>query len=213
LVIIAFILFPHKKSNIYALLVIASWCIFAYCIPWQPWITRLQLPLFALSAPVFSMAFEKRDRLRKASVLLLISFAILPLMLNRTRPILPIPRITSAKTIWNTSRDDLVFIDRHSDGTYSDACAAVVQANTQNLGIIIGADSWEYPLWHYIRKNSDHKIAITHVKGEAIDSNIDALFILSHSLTNPISMSLNQDIPLVLKRNIKNQADWEIIYK
>jgi hypothetical protein len=158
LLIIAFaMLFSIKKRKDYAMLVIGSWCMFAYCIPWQPWITRLQLPLFALSAPVFSLVFEEKDKFKKLSLILLALYATLPLVYNVSRPLLPIPIITNKKTLWNTPRDELVLVNRYTDTSYTDACAAIVEAKIKNLGIIIGEDSWEYPLWRYIRKNSNEK--------------------------------------------------------
>jgi hypothetical protein len=215
LIIITFILiFSNKKRNMYIFLVIGSWCMFAYCIPWQPWITRLQLPLFALSAPVFSHVFEDKDKFRKLFIIALASYAILPLVCNSSRPLLYIPRITSKRTVWNTPRDELVFINRNIPG-YTDACAAVVQAKIRNLGIVIGSDSWEYPLWRYIRKNPENKIRITHVKEDVPDDNIDALFILDRQM--PAVLSLNEDNintnnPSVWSRNPQNKAEWRILY-
>jgi hypothetical protein len=220
LIIITFVLFLYgKKRNMYIFLVIGSWCMFAYCIPWQPWITRLQLPLFALSAPVFSLVFEDKNKFRKLSMFLLISYAILPLVLNSSRPLLPISGVTSEKTVWNTPRDELVFINRqYLDTSYTYACAAVVQAKIQNLGIIIGYDSWEYPLWRYIRKNPDNKIRITHVREDTLDDNIEALFILDRRTPAviPDGDNINTNNPLVLTRNLQNKAEWEnmfLLYK
>ena len=213
IIITFFLLFFIKKRNVYIFLVIGSWCMFAYFIPWQPWITRLQLPLFALSAPVFSLAFENKDKFRKLSIILLGFCALLPLVCNSSRPLLPIPSITSKKTIWNTPRDDLVLINRYVDTSYKEACATVVQAKIQNLGIIIGGDSWEYPLWRYIRKNSNEKVRITHVREDALDNNIDALFILDQqsSIFNS-SDEIDKNAPLVLDRNPQNKSEWQVLY-
>ena len=214
ILIITFILFFFKfKKKDYGLIVIGSCCMFAFCIPWQPWITRLQLPLFALSATVFSLVFEDKAKTRRVFILLVTCFAILPLMSNNSRPLLTVPKITvtSDKRVWNTSREKLVFINMIDVyHTYTEAYATVVQAGVQNLGIIIGGDDWEYPLWRYIRKNSDNKIKITHVRQEMIDDNIDALFCLT-----PLSF-LNEEVndysPLVLRRNLQNKSEWEILY-
>jgi hypothetical protein len=230
LIIVAFaLLYPFKKgvvrkkkftddSGIYALLIAGSWCIFAYFIPWQPWVTRLQTPLFALSAPVFVLAFGNKTRLRKLSLILLISFSLFPLVLNRSRPLLSFPVITSSKTIWNTYRDDLVFNTRSADGSYkygegsyTDACAAIVQTGLQNLGLIMSGSSWEYPLWRYIRHNSDKKIRITHVMENDINSDIDVLFILDRETPNIIPNNEKPGTPLVLIRNSQDESAWSII--
>jgi hypothetical protein len=210
-IIITFVmLFSGKKRNLYSYLVIGSWCMFAFCIPWQPWITRLQLPLFALSAPVFSIVFENKDKIRKLFIFSIISFSILPLVLNHSRPLFAIPIVTSKKTIWNTPRDEVLV-----DTGYTDACAQVVQAGTQNLGIIIGGDSREYPLWRYIRKNTENKIRITHVREDALQNDIDVLFILDRetSLLFPNDTDINTtNTPLVLGRNPQNKSEWRVLY-
>jgi hypothetical protein len=208
-IIITFFLFVFgKKRDIYILIVIGSWCMFAYCIPWQPWITRLQVPLFALSAPVFVFVFENRRKLGKIIILLLICYAILHLSLNISRPLLHINGINVDKTIWNTFRDDL--IDQFGYSSYTDACATVVYAGIQNLGLIIGGNSWEYPLWRYVRNNSDKKIRITHVIESNIDKNIDALFLVN-ARTTDIMPNRDIRIPLVLIRDVLNKTEWENI--
>ena len=212
LVITFIILFVSKKRNVYYLLVIGSWCAFAYCIKWWPWTGRLQLPLFALSAPVFSAAFENKDKIRRFSIYALTCFVILPLTLNYSRPLLSFPRITNIKTIWNTSRNDLIFFG--DDGSYADACAVIAQAGIQNLGLIIGRNTWEYPLWSYIRHNSDNQIRIVHVMENNVSNDIDALFILDRQAPDIIPVEENFDLsaPLVLTRNNKKKSGWEIIY-
>jgi hypothetical protein len=223
LVIISFVLlFPKNKRNLYSFLVIGSWCMFAWSIPWQPWITRLQLPLFALSAPVFAMAVTNITRCGKLSALFacfvisvsLSIFAIHPLFMNASRPLLHIPRINSYHTIWNTPRDGLIFINRYSDGSYVNASASVVQAGIQNLGILIDGDSWEYPLWRYIRKNSGENIRIAHVKEDTLESNIDALFVLNRqvSIVIPNEDNLERDSPLVLIRDVEKKHEWTVLY-
>jgi hypothetical protein len=212
IIITFFMLFINKKRNTYIFLVIGSWCMFAYCIPWQPWLTRFQITLFALSAPVFSLVFDNKDKFRKLSVILLASYAILPLVCNVSRPLLSIPGITSEKTVWNTPRDDLVFINRYTDTGYTNACAAVVHAKIRNLGLIISGNSWEYPLWRYIRKNSNEKIRITHVKEDSLDDNIDALFILNRQQSLISSDKINTNNPFVLAPNMQNKSQWLVLY-
>jgi len=214
IIITFFLLFINKKRNVYIFLVIGSWCMFAYFIPWQPWITRLQLPLFALSAPIFSFILEDKEKYRKIILIFLTSYSILPLLCNYSRPLLPIPRITNKRTIWNTPRDELVLINRYIDNDYYNACNAVIKAKIKNLGIFVGEDSWEYPLWRYIRKNSDNKIKIIHVREDSLDNNIDGLFVLDRNLSIDIQNKENIDInkPLILYRNIQNKPEWQVLY-
>jgi hypothetical protein len=122
-----------------------------------------------------------------------------------SRPLLSISGITDPKTIWNSSRDDLVY----NPSVYA---ATVVEAKIRNLGIIIGEDSGEYPLWRYFRKNSGQKIRIIHIKEDDIDSNIDVLLIYDRTVPDIIQSSFGTNTPLVLKRNMQNKSGWEILY-
>jgi hypothetical protein len=186
LAIIVFVLFfknvKNSRTKKYGLFALGSWCMFVFCIPWQPWITRLQLPLFALCAPVFAQALasEKHAKYQNCLLLFLSLFSILPLFLNRSRPLFVIPQITSQKTIWNSSREEILFNNRNQEyfKNYKGACETVAQTGVQNIGLIIGGDSWEYPLWQYFRKNDSNKnITIQHVKDNSIDRDVEALFV------------------------------------
>jgi hypothetical protein len=212
LVIITFLLlFFGKKHKFLGFLAISSWCMFFYLIPWQPWITRLQLPLFALTAPLFAIAFEDKRKYINVSIIILTFFAIFPLLLNYSRPLWYIKGITSNNTIWNTSRDELIFNNRHYDGSYIKACDIILKAEIKNLGVIIGGNDWEYPLWRYLRRNSINQIKIMHVKEDSVDDEIEALFILNRQISDSIQEALNLtsnnidislDVPLVIIRKI-----------
>ncbi|MDR2843934.1 MAG: glycosyltransferase family 39 protein, partial [Candidatus Symbiothrix sp.] len=77
LIIITVVLsFRNKNSKKYMLIVLGSWGMFAFCIPWQPWITRLQVPLFALSAPIFALALKDRSTFKNFCLFVLCFFAL-----------------------------------------------------------------------------------------------------------------------------------------
>jgi hypothetical protein len=217
LVIVTFILFfKRSKRKKYGLMAIGSWCMFAFCIPWQPWLTRLQLPLFALCAPIFSLALEneKHAKYRNYSLLGLSLFSILPLFLNRSRPLLLIPPITSQKTIWNSNREDVLFNNRSQDyfKNYKGACETVAQTGVQNIGLIIGGDSWEYPLWRYLRKNvGNKKMAIKHIKDNSIDQDVEVLFVLE-AQTSPLKISPPPGL-LILRRDEQAVSGWKVLFQ
>ena len=216
LMMVAFIwILSNRKGNTYTLLVIGSWFIFFYFIPWQPWINRLQLPLFALSAPIIPLAFENKDKLRFFSVVLLVCLSILPLTLNKTRPLLS-NVATNPKTIWNSCRYDLMFLNGFS--SYTDAYAAVVHSKPQNIGLIFDTNIWEYPLWVYIRDKSDNHIRITHVKEDAIDKDIDVLLLIKQQAPDFVNDMIGKEYvccnePLVLIRDEQNKSTWKVLYQ
>ncbi|GHV63576.1 hypothetical protein AGMMS49587_14050 [Spirochaetia bacterium] len=212
LIIIIFVmLLSRSKSKIkYAWIVLGSWCMFAFCIPWQPWITRLQLPLFALSAPVFAQVLENKKYLKKRKVILmsLCCCSLFPLFFNASRPLISYPGFTGGKTIINASRDELIF---NNPSLYVNACTIIAGMNHSRLGLIIGENSLEYPLWRYLRHNMDVLPNIIHVKPDSIDQNIDVLFILDRKDIPFMQDSMDDsedNRPLVLQR-IDGTNNWK----
>jgi 4-amino-4-deoxy-L-arabinose transferase-like glycosyltransferase len=213
----AYLFCPDKKDRKdYFWIVFGCWCMFAFCIPWNPWINRQQLPLMALSAPFFAEMFEIRrfSRYRKAICIFLGCLALFPLFLNRLRPLIPVVKIVGEKSIWNTTREELFFKHKLSlYQKYLDACAAL--GDTNRIGLLFNADTWEYPLWRFLRKNRDDMPTVQHIKiGDPIPDYIDTLFVMNRSdldFMPPLNESLLQpDNPLVLKRDNTNR--WEMVF-
>ncbi|MCL1948035.1 MAG: hypothetical protein FWF51_12935 [Chitinivibrionia bacterium] len=203
--ILGIVLIANKKYKcyrFYTVMVVSVWFMFAYCIPWQPWVTRLQLPLFALSAPMFGFwCFQtRRKKLANIILVIMVFVSVFPLAQNKSRHIF--------KTLY-TSRYKLIIKDEN----YKNAVSEIDNLKIKNLGIIIGGDSWEYPLFAYDYKNSVPKI--THILSNdlgKIDENIDVLFVLERSIPeidSIIGRKPQRDEPFVLKRDNKT---WKIVY-
>ncbi len=79
--------------NIYVISLFLSIILFSGLLKWQPWGTRLELPIFSLGIPVIVYAV---DRLRKSQTVIFVLFiglfiCSLPyLFLNSTRPLIPL---------------------------------------------------------------------------------------------------------------------------
>jgi hypothetical protein len=220
LIIVSFILILSKKQkSCYPWLVLFSWVTFFYLIAWQPWITRLHVPLFALSAPVFALAFSEEknnirvSKVKKPCIIFLCCFSLLPLFLNDRRPLLYVPRLTNNKLIWNTSRTELLFNGKNDIymENYLAACDAISKEQPDKIGIIIGGDSWEYPLWYYIRHNTENMPSITHQNSTDIDDDVDILFVLERDDIVFIDnvQEIPSQYPYVMRRN---PTGWDILY-
>jgi hypothetical protein len=99
--------FPRRR---YALCVIGATLLFLVVLRWQPWITRLQLPIFALAAPLIGfLAFERIRGWARigATALLALLLVILPpcrpLWANYRRPIFP--PMGYAASLWALTGD------------------------------------------------------------------------------------------------------------
>jgi hypothetical protein len=153
-----------KYSRIHAISLIIAFILFCTYLKWQPWHSRLHLPLFVLYAPLVGIFFS-RGRMKVASpfLVILLTISALPyLFLNQTRPII------REKNIFNTSREKAYFFSRPDlYRPYQKTANILGEKKYSNIGIIGDIDFWEYPFWVMIGKK-DPLYRIEHVNVENI---------------------------------------------
>lgn len=208
------LVFRQKTHRRYTLLAISCFLTFSFCTPWQPWIMRLQLPLFAIAAPVVAIALGglKNEKLRLAILYTICAFAFLPLFLNFSRPVIASKTMpilagrTSGNSIWNTTRGELVFTDRPTlYDRYQASSTKIINHRAKHIGLLIGADAWEYPLW---RQSRGQNIQITHQQPDSINSNIDMLFLFEK--THP-QLEADTIQPQIFIPNSSTTSEWKYI--
>ncbi len=165
----------NKICKIYTSCVIMAWVFFCGLIAWQPWITRLQLPLFILASAPIALALCK---MKKTSFFILSMLTIVAICVNSfniSRPILKKGKNTVAISI-QFDREKNYFANRSL--LYEKYKKAVDNiCKYKNIGVIIGGDSWEYPLFAMLkRRNCDNNIS--HIMNMKQLDNIDAIFFL-----------------------------------
>ncbi len=179
------LLFSWKKNapyiNVYVVTVFFSIILFSGLLKWQPWGTRLELPIFSLGIPVIVYAVDRLKRSQTMILVLIIGLFIysLPyLFLNRTRPLVPlfsdasILRSTKIEhffsnrpdlydeykeiispfyqdsSVLRTDRQKLYFSSNKSIyQDYLSVMEMVIELDEEYLGLHLGADDWEYPIW------------------------------------------------------------------
>jgi len=182
---LVFLLFSWKKNdpylNIYTISVLFSIILFASMLKWQPWGTRLQLPIFSLGIPIIVYSV---DRLRRSQAVILILFLSLTiyslpyLFLNNSRPLVPLfsesSKFRSNKikqffsnrpdlydqykeiispfyqdiSVLHTDRQRMYFSS--NKGLYQDYSSVmkiVNELDQEKLGLHLGENDWEYPIW------------------------------------------------------------------
>ncbi len=135
-----------RKTGVfeYSLVILAMFVLFVFLLKWQPWNSRLHLPLFILIAPVVGKVLDRTNYERLTAYLssFLLITALFWLLFNETRP------LAGQDTLFNTPRLDQYFWSRPD--LYPDYVAASQQIAAQNcpqVGLHLGGDDWEYPLW------------------------------------------------------------------
>ena len=139
-----------------ALGLIAAFLLFCAVFRWQPWHTRLHLPLFALWAAVTGAVLARSwSRGATATLSLLLLLAATPeVFANRLRPM-----FDANGNIFNTPREDLYFADLGGLQTpYRDAVRFVETSHCPELGLDLSQGGNEYPLDVLLREQSSRPI-------------------------------------------------------
>lgn len=169
---LAIVLLPLARARrnpmiltLFAALLLAAF-ISAYLIRWQPWASRLHLPLFFVAVPWATAVIAKVPRVDRKLFLVFMTAALvvaLPtLLLNPHARLLP---FSPGSHLWNTDRDHLYFVMR-SDllPDYRRATDFIVDHQSDTVGLILGQDTWEYPLrvfaGNHAKANGPHLIHI-----------------------------------------------------
>jgi hypothetical protein len=143
-VAVLFALCQRKKNPtvaIYALCLLGSGFLFCYELKWQPWITRLQLPLFVITAPLMGVAID-RFRTGRAAV------AVAIVLFISTQPYFAhgFPRkLVGPNNVISTPRSSQYFLVRPEiQSNFETAGIILRQLHAKSVGLCGGVNSWEY---------------------------------------------------------------------
>ena len=151
---------PQRRLQLaYIGCVVVSFVLFCAMLKWQPWNTRLHLPMLVLLPPVVGVLIERHlPRAVQAPLVLLVLLACLPNVLrNPSRPMLgkySIFRIPRTVQYFNNRADLLT--------AYTTAASQVATSGCDRVGLIIPQDGWEYPLW-VLLKRQRRDVRIEHL--------------------------------------------------
>ena len=139
----------------YALVLVSGWLLFAAILRWQPWHTRLELPLFVLGAPLIAIVLERLSVRLTQLLCVALVLAMLPwVAYNQARP------LVGPRSVLLVRRTDQFFTNRPGlREPYLGAIASLMDTDCRQVGFIATADGWEYPL----RALLPGTVAIEHV--------------------------------------------------
>ncbi len=175
-------IFACRRGNRLELIYIGSlllgFLLFCGYLRWQPWHNRLLLPLFVLAAPFIGLELSRTRHAAAANACMaaLIVLAAPWVLRNRTRPMI------GKGSIFLTSRMDQYFaVEPPLDKPYTEA--AGVLARFPNVGLLLGQDNLEYPLWVLLRRAEPGSFHLEHVNVTNISNReyrgkpeVDAIF-------------------------------------
>lgn len=156
----------NKYLTSHIISVILGFLMFCLLFKWQPWHSRLHLPIFVLFAPAIGHILSKIiDRKISHSIVTAILVLSIPwLFYNHTRPLL------GANNIFSSPRIEQYFNSREGlQEPYIKAANLLKSKECFELGLSVGEDSWEYPLW-VLLDNRQQKPKIRHINVTNISS-------------------------------------------
>jgi hypothetical protein len=128
----------------YAAALVAAFLLFCAVLRWQPWHSRLHLPLFALWAPLIGIALARWPAAAAPAATALVAVAVVMVLANEPRPLVRALR-EPREALYFRARPDL-------RQPYAGALALLAAHGCARIGLQLGGDDWEYPLWAHARR-------------------------------------------------------------
>jgi hypothetical protein len=147
---------------------------FAGLLRFGNWMVRYHLPAFALAAPLVALAWPERwlNTRKAAAAMALLGLTALPVLLfNQARELVPLsrnrllPLNRDRPSYLTQTRGQKLFVNQPQLlAPYQEAVEAIVRSDASQIGLLLGGDSWEYPLWRMIRDRAPGRpLRIEHV--------------------------------------------------
>ncbi len=160
--ILILILIHGKKTDIfnYFVFLISAFLLFSIYLKWQPWHSRLHLPLFVLWSPLIGFSFSqiKYRWLGNLYCVVLLLGAIPYLIYNEARPLM------GQESILVNSRANLYFTNEPALAkSYIRSMQYLSSTSCSDIGLILGSNDWEYPFWALLAQDGKRSVRIEHV--------------------------------------------------
>lgn len=126
----------------YVLALGGAFVLFGSLLKWQPWHSRLHLPLFVLWSPAVGLIYELREKLLIVAALVMTLCAWPPLVHSYLHPLL------GERSVLRTSRMDQYFPFRPTlKADYIGAAEFLHSRGCAEVGLLLRWDDLEHPLW------------------------------------------------------------------
>lgn len=159
-----------KISTLYLISFTISFLLFNGLLRWQPWGSRLQLPLFVIASPlvtysIYNIRHSKNIQYIIISLLLISTFYYL--FFNDSRPLI------GPNSVLRKDREELVYVKQPAFRTSTDDVVKyLVENDYRNIGIYTSGDTWEYPYWYKLRKSYGDNFRLEHINVSNASSQI-----------------------------------------
>jgi hypothetical protein len=188
----------YRRLLPYSAAVLAEFVLFCTLLRWQPWASRLHLPLFICFSPIAGIVLSqiKFKRIVIGLQSVLIFTAIVYVIFDTEKPMIGLTKIFPQypESILTTSR-----LKQIDDSNLEKLMPRLSDPRIKRIGLKCGNESLEYHLWALTRRNGLDGPQIEHVDVQNISTNI------RHSQFKPdivVVMSNNGDAYIDDKRHL-----------
>lgn len=150
----------RQDIRYYSVCLLTAFLLFSVYLKWQPWHSRLQLPLFVLWSPVVALLLsEIRYRRIADLVMVILILGAMPWVVhNSSRPLM------GQRSILATDRAEQYFANRRSlYEPYNRSIRFLSNSECSDIGLMLGGDDWEYPFWVLLGEHDKRKVRLEHV--------------------------------------------------
>jgi hypothetical protein len=129
-------------------------------IKWQPWGSRLHLPIFVLFAPICAIALDnlRWRRVADAAVVMLLVVSSPWVFFNKSRP------LVGKRNVFAVGRVEQYFANVPAlKDPFIKAARLVKSSKCKNIGLSLGESDWEYPIWVLVKPAGTEAFRIEHV--------------------------------------------------
>ena len=143
--------------RLWAILSAASALAFVVALKWQPWNSRLHLPLFVLACPLIGVAFEERRRLAAVWATAFCLLAVPSLLLTWPRSLVGEGNVVTMPRMTQRFRNH-----PQLQPVYETAADLVRDMGCRRVGMVLDWDSPEYPLWPLFEARLGRVVRLEH---------------------------------------------------
>lgn len=166
---------PNPALSSYAMAITGSYLLYCFLLKWQPFGSRLLLPLFVAWSPAIALTITEAFSRKVVNALqALLVLASLPwLFFNTSRPLVTIPAvvmnrlapgITVNHSILTTAREEQYYANKpHFRQVFKEIAKEIGDSKCTQVGLEVGKDFWEYPLWKEVEKNANSDVIFEHI--------------------------------------------------
>ncbi len=172
LILAVMLVLPQKSGGLwpYLLSLLASFILFCWIIRWQPWISRFHLWLFLMFCAPCAVFMERLVPRAMVWASLIFFVCSMPwLFSNHYHPWTPGRRNILTSPII----PQYFAISPEKQPYFEQAAQKIKSTHCRFIGLIMGVDSWEYPVWLLLREaHPDADLRIEHVQVSNISSGL-----------------------------------------